>query len=106
MGKETSGIKVQHVALVEITEENLPATRRMDDWDAAALFDGRVIELEKMAKRGFIEMGLVCNEVRTRELWKLIEAPDWIDEQGVEHTGEMFHSIDAWIMSRLLPSWT
>jgi hypothetical protein len=104
MGQETSQV-VQHVGqlagLTEITEANLSATRKLDDWDAAELFDTRLIELEKMARHSFVEMGLVCLEVQKRELWKLIVAPDWIDSQGVEHSGETFHSIDAWIMDRL-----
>lgn len=85
MGKETSRA-VQYctnskemIPTTEITEQAVADIRKLDDWDAAALFDARLIELEKAARHSFIEMGIVCLEVRKRELWKLIEASDWIE---------------------------
>lgn len=85
----------------EITEQVVTDIRKLDDWDAAAIYDSRLVELERTAKRGFIEMGIICLEVKRRELWKKLIAPTWIDEQGIEHADEPFHSIDAWIMERL-----
>lgn len=101
MDQETSGVVAVQYCTIELDEQAVADIRKLDDWDAAVIYDARLVELEKVAKRGFIEMGLICLEVKKRELWKLIEAPDWIDEQGVEHSGEPFHSIDAWIMGRL-----
>lgn len=79
------------IGLVEITENDIANLRSMDDADAAEIFDLRLIELERFAKRSFIEMGIICVEVKRRDLWRMIVGPD----------GQYFHSIDAWIMSRL-----
>lgn len=85
----------------EITDEVSDEIREMEDSVAASIYDARLVELEKTAKRSFIEMGIICLEVKRRNLYRQLIAPDWIDEQGVEHSNEPFHSLDAWIMDRL-----
>jgi hypothetical protein len=108
MGQETL-VRDQKASIVrqldsstrEITAEIVASLREMDDVQAAYIFDGRMVALERQAKRSFIEMGVICLEVQRRELWKRLIAPDWEDGEGRMHIGEPFHSIDAWIMVRL-----
>jgi hypothetical protein len=59
-GQETSGVVVKDFTTqtVEITEQAVADIRKLDDSDAAAILDRRLIELERMAKRSFVEMGL------------------------------------------------
>lgn len=85
----------------EITEGDIVVLRKVDDVQAADIYDARLIALERGAKRSFIEMGMICLEVTKRELWRRIVAPDWIDAQGREHHNEYFRSVDAWIADRL-----
>jgi hypothetical protein len=94
MSKETSGVVVKDFTTqtIEITEQAVADIRKLDDWDAAAILDRRLIELEKAAKRSFIEMGITCLEVKKRELWKLIEAPDWIEmDQETSGAVQLLH---------------
>lgn len=85
----------------EITESDIVALREIDDLDAADIYDARVRTLERVQRRSFVEIGLICNEVSGRELWRKLVCPPWIDEVGREHIGEYFHSFDAWMFSSL-----
>lgn len=85
----------------EITESDILALREMDDLDVADIYDARVRSLERVQRRSFVEIGLICNEVSERELWRKLVCPPWIDEVGRERTGEYFHSFDAWMFSSL-----
>lgn len=76
----------------EITEEDVVALREMDDLDAADIYDARARAIERIAKRTFAELGLICMEMTERKLWAKIVDPE---------TGVYFHSIDAWIASAL-----
>lgn len=76
----------------EITEQDIVNLRIVDDNDAAELYDNRLIVLERMTKRSFLEVGMICLEVTRRDLWKCRIDPA---------TGSYFHSRDAWMAARL-----
>ena len=103
LSRQSAPLEVQRCtdAEMEFTEQDIANLRTTDDLVAADLYDARLMALEKLTKRTFIEIGMICLEVKRRELWKKIIAPDWTDDSGRLHHGEYFHSIDAWIYSRL-----
>jgi hypothetical protein len=53
MDQETSGVGVQYCT-IELDEQAVADIRKLDDWDAAAIYDARLVELEKVTKRSFV----------------------------------------------------
>lgn len=79
----------QHI--VEITEKDIENLRECDDNEAARVLDSRLIVLELTTRRSFIEIGLICLEVKNRSLWAKFE----------EGNGVPFHSWEAYVTQRL-----
>jgi hypothetical protein len=82
--------KAESLALREITERDIENLRGIDDLDAADIYDARMRALEAQTRRSYVEIGLICVEMRERSLWlKVIDVK----------TAQYFHSFDAWLMS-------
>jgi hypothetical protein len=75
----------------EITEKRMDTIRAMRDEDAARVLDYRVKAIESATKRSFIEMGLICHEMKRRELWATL----------TDSTGVPFHSWEHWATSAM-----
>lgn len=73
----------------EITEARMDNIRAMRDEDAARVLDYRVKAIERATKRSFIEMGVICSEMKKRELWAVLS----------DDTGVPFHSWEHWATS-------
>jgi hypothetical protein len=71
----------------EITESRLIELRRDDDQVAAEVLQCRAKALEVATKRSFIEIGLICHEMRERGLWAKLSEGD---------SGVPFHSWEHW----------
>jgi hypothetical protein len=89
MVSASSLVPVSH-APDELDENKIQSLRAMPDAEAAAIFDGRMRELERQYKRSFVERGLILLEVEQRELWKHL-----IDSE----TKEAFASMERWIVN-------
>jgi hypothetical protein len=76
----------------EITEKEIDQIRKLDDYEAGVVFDQRLREIAKNERRSFIEIGLICREVDSRDVWATIVSPE---------TGEMFTSFKGWVYSSL-----
>lgn len=83
----------------ELTEDDILRLRKADAWTTAEIYDARLREMERQHRRSFVEMGMICLEVSDQELWKKLIVPDYYDDEGLLHTGEYFHSFDAWMLS-------
>ena len=89
---KTSAILHQPLPVVddhEITESRMDNIRAMRDEDAARVLDCRVKAIERSTKRSFIEMGVICSEMKKRELWAVLS----------DDTGVPFHSWEHWATS-------
>lgn len=82
---------ILHSDDAEITEARMDLIRAMQDEDAARVLDYRVKAIETATKRSFIEMGLICHEMKIRSLWAKLS-----DETGVP-----FHSWEHWATSTM-----
>ena len=76
--------------LVDCWEEtDLAYVRSLPDKEAAQLLDGRLRALDRVAKTGFMERGIILREVQGRKLWQHLAAED----------GRFYHSLDQWIVT-------
>jgi hypothetical protein len=60
----------------------------MNNLEAADAITGRVCALDSVLRTGFIHLGILCREVRDRQLWRWLIDPD---------TMKPFTSMGAWI---------
>lgn len=79
-------------AMKEITEADIVNLRTVDEIQAADIFDARVRYLERYTRRSFVEVGMICQEVEKRDLWRRMVVPG---------TSVYFHSFGAWMVSSL-----
>lgn len=82
---------LQQVDDAEITESRMDNIRQMRDEDAARVLDYRVKAIERSTRRSFIEMGVICHEMKRRELWATLS----------DDTGVPFHSWEHWATSAM-----
>lgn len=75
----------------EIDEKRLDNIKAMRDEDAARVLDYRVKAIERSTRRSFIEMGVICHEMKRRELWATLS----------DDTGVPFHSWEHWATSAM-----
>jgi len=76
----------------EITERDLMRLREADDDEAARVLDERTEAIESATRRSFIELGMICREMRERLLWTRLAHPV---------SGVPYHSWEEWVMVRL-----
>jgi hypothetical protein len=76
----------------EITERDILNLREADDEEAARVLDERTAVIESTTRRSFIELGLICREMRDRLLWTKRVHPV---------TGVAYHSWEEWVIVRL-----
>ena len=76
----------------EITEKDIMNLREGDDEEAARVLDERVAVIESTTRRSFIELGMICREMRDRLLWTKRVHPV---------TGIAYHSWEEWVIVRL-----
>jgi len=76
----------------EITDHDLINLRGADIGEAAMVIDARVRQIEKQTRSNFVELGLLCLEVKNRDLWAKLTDTE---------TGCIFHSCDDWMSSAL-----
>lgn len=73
----------------ELDTLSIMRLRSVPDQEAADALAGRLRELERQYKRGFVERGLVLLEVEERDLWRLVDDAE---------TGQAYTSLDRFIV--------
>lgn len=81
-------LTLDKAAQVELTPAVLSAMRGYPDELVAKKLDSRIRELERQHRRSFVELGLICNEMADRLLWRELVDPD---------TGNFFQSFGGWL---------
>ncbi|HTF72450.1 MAG TPA: hypothetical protein VK638_58255 [Edaphobacter sp.] len=76
----------------EITEKDILNLRELDDEEAARILDERTGVIESTTRRSFIELGMICREMRERMLWTKRSHPI---------SGVPYHSWEEWVIVRL-----